>query len=268
MKIFQVAKTPTAYESVSLWSPLPTLPVYGGQLVAQALSAAHQTIDQFRAHSLHCFFLSPGTVDCAVTYDVHMVKQGRTFAIRRVDAVQRGRTIFTMNVSFCRVADASVQYQAYLSSIANLDFTRFEDNFTSDAHELVQRSLKYVRDCFDIEATTVDTKRFYKFLLKDKSGPRDKPDAACLIAFISDFFLIEASLVVLNADMFSVDVMTSVDHSLHFHMDMDVDEDTYFLVAECTRIVGSSACCTGIILNSKMEQVATVYQEGMVKVKV
>ena len=78
--------------------------IFGGQVLGQALVAAARTLDkddqQRNAHSLHAYFLRPGHRKSPVVYDVDRIRDGRSFNTRRVRAIQHGRAIFNMSVSF------------------------------------------------------------------------------------------------------------------------------------------------------------------------
>jgi acyl-CoA thioesterase-2 len=66
--------------------------VFGGQIMAQALMAAGRTVpDTLRVHSLHGYFLRPGNPDVPVLMSVDRIRDGRSFATRRVVATQRRR---------------------------------------------------------------------------------------------------------------------------------------------------------------------------------
>ena len=53
--------------------------VYGGQVVAQALRAATLTVSsEFRAHSLHAYFVRPGIETQPVLFEVERVRDGRS----------------------------------------------------------------------------------------------------------------------------------------------------------------------------------------------
>ena len=84
--------------------------VFGGQVLAQALSAAESTTEPGRdAHSLHSYFLRPGDVTRPIIYDVERIRDGASFSARRVKAVQNGKPIFFMTASF-HVSEAG-QYE-------------------------------------------------------------------------------------------------------------------------------------------------------------
>lgn len=75
--------------------------LYGGQVVAQALTACGATVDADRyPHSLHAYFLRAGDPARPVVYRIHRDRDGRSFSARRVEALQGGKPIFTMSASF------------------------------------------------------------------------------------------------------------------------------------------------------------------------
>lgn len=77
--------------------------VFGGQVVAQALAAAIRTVDGGRqAHSLHAYFMRGGDEDHPIDLRVHRDFDGRSFATRRVEAIQGGEPILTLSASFQR----------------------------------------------------------------------------------------------------------------------------------------------------------------------
>jgi acyl-CoA thioesterase-2 len=77
---------------------------FGGQVLAQALTAAAQTVAVTRVlHSLHAYFLVPGRTDKPLVYEVEVVRDGRSFSSRRVVARQAGQVIFYLSASFHEV---------------------------------------------------------------------------------------------------------------------------------------------------------------------
>jgi acyl-CoA thioesterase-2 len=74
--------------------------VYGGQLIAQALVAAARTVQGRVVHSLHAYFLDRGDPHRPIRYAVERVRDGRSFAHRRVSASQGAGETFCMQISF------------------------------------------------------------------------------------------------------------------------------------------------------------------------
>jgi len=77
------------------------LRAFGGQVAAQALVAAGRTVGTERhVHSLHGYFMRPGDPRRPIVYEVDRVRDGRTYATRRVTGVQDGQAIFSLSASF------------------------------------------------------------------------------------------------------------------------------------------------------------------------
>ena len=75
--------------------------VFGGQVLGQALSAAQQTVDAARhVHSIHAYFLRAGDVEHPIVYDVDRSRDGNSFSVRRVTAIQHGQPILVFAASF------------------------------------------------------------------------------------------------------------------------------------------------------------------------
>lgn len=74
---------------------------FGGQLVGQSLVAATRTVaPDLVPHSLHSYFLLPGDAYTPYIYTVERLRDGKSFAMRRVIARQKGQAVFHMSVSF------------------------------------------------------------------------------------------------------------------------------------------------------------------------
>src|SRR5579859_4209505 len=74
--------------------------VFGGQVIGQALMAATRTVEGTLPHSLHAYFLLAGDPKVPIIYEVDRIRDGKSFTTRNVKAVQHGRAIFSMSVSF------------------------------------------------------------------------------------------------------------------------------------------------------------------------
>ncbi|MDP6972046.1 MAG: thioesterase family protein, partial [Pseudomonadales bacterium] len=76
--------------------------LFGGQVLSQALRAAYHTVDGIWLHSLHGYFMRAGDAEKDVLYEVDRIRDGRSFATRRVVAIQHGEAIFNLEASFQR----------------------------------------------------------------------------------------------------------------------------------------------------------------------
>ena len=78
--------------------------VFGGQVLAQALTAAYRTVAKDRiAHSLSAYVVRSGLAGVPIEYRVEETRDGGSFSTRRLSATQDGRTIFFLACSFHRL---------------------------------------------------------------------------------------------------------------------------------------------------------------------
>ena len=85
--------------------------LFGGQVIAQSLVAANKTIDEEKIpHSLHAYFIRPGSWTLPIMFKVERVRNGRSFSTRRVLAIQNGEAILSMDVSF-QVKEDGLEHQ-------------------------------------------------------------------------------------------------------------------------------------------------------------
>ena len=91
--------------------------VFGGQVVAQSLSAAMQVAPPERVlHSCHAYFLAPGDSQYPIIYDVETLREGRTFSALRVKAIQHKNVICHVTASF-QVPEEGFDHQMDCSNI-------------------------------------------------------------------------------------------------------------------------------------------------------
>ncbi|BEI86339.1 hypothetical protein CcaverHIS002_0606260 [Cutaneotrichosporon cavernicola] len=102
-----LAVTPTtrvrgleAFTSSHLWTPYGARGVFGGQVVAQSLMAAIDTVEGKDLHSQHCYFLLPANSKAPITFTVERLRDGASYATRLVHALQDSRTVFILMASF------------------------------------------------------------------------------------------------------------------------------------------------------------------------
>lgn len=81
-------------------SPAGAARTFGGQLTAQALTAAGATSAGRPPKSLHCHFLVPARSNRPVDYRVERLRDGRSIAVRHVQAEQDGKLLLRMTAAF------------------------------------------------------------------------------------------------------------------------------------------------------------------------
>src|SRR5690606_8837976 len=95
--------------------------VFGGQVLGQALSAAQATLGEPRAaHSLHAYFLRVGDIDHPIIYEVDRTRDGGSFSVRRVSAIQHGKVIFFCAASF-QDAETGAEHQLGMPEVPDPD---------------------------------------------------------------------------------------------------------------------------------------------------
>jgi acyl-CoA thioesterase-2 len=83
--------------------------LFGGFVIAQAISAVTRDApDGRRLHSLHAYFLRPVLAAKPVDYLVRPVRDGRSFASRRLAASQDGKAVLELLCSFTADTDGYV----------------------------------------------------------------------------------------------------------------------------------------------------------------
>ena len=93
--------------------------LYGGQVCAQALLAASYTTPQeSAANSLSGYFLRPGNAAKPVIFQVERDHDGRTYAARRVVAIQGGEVVLNLASSFQRPRQGDDLTFARMPSVA------------------------------------------------------------------------------------------------------------------------------------------------------
>ena len=85
--------------------------IYGGQVIAQSLLAAYETVENRVCHSLHCYFIRPGDPNVPIIFDVDRSRDGGSFTTRRVVAIQHGQQIFNLAASF-QVEEQGYEHQS------------------------------------------------------------------------------------------------------------------------------------------------------------
>ena len=92
-------------------SPRQPPRIFGGQVLAQSLSAANRTVEEDRlAHSMHAYFMRPGNPEKQIVYEVQPLRDGKSFTTRLVIAKQDGEPIFNTTISY-QVAEEGLQHQ-------------------------------------------------------------------------------------------------------------------------------------------------------------
>jgi acyl-CoA thioesterase II len=253
--------------------------VYGGQVAGQAIAAAARTVTGRRLHSLHVAFLRPGNPKTTLHYGVAVLREGRTFSTRRVSVSQDGVTVMEALVSFLEPIDGD-DFQQNMPSVPGPEtLPRITDQLAAhlDGGEeeylgpmstgLVD--LRYVdpppRISVDGPAPDDAVCRVWLHLT-DELPPALLADpvlAACMLAYVSDWTILDPVQVAVGKTWQSLEQMASLDHAMWFHRPVDFS-DWLLYEQRSPSVSGGVGLGTGAIYNRDGTMVCTVTQEGYV----
>ena len=148
--------------------------LFGGQVIAQALRAAAATVEPDRPpHSLHSYFIRPGSPNEPVRYEVERLRDGRSFSTRQVVARQSAGAILNLSVSFQIEEDEADEQVATIP----------DDMPSPDDPSLQDTSWGKLIERYTVDLP--DGRLGYWIRLSADVGD-DPVDHACALAFMSD----------------------------------------------------------------------------------
>src|SRR5258705_8940167 len=250
--------------------------VYGGQVLGQALVAAVRTVEEVRpAHSMHAYFLLGGDPSHPIIYEVERIRDGGSFTTRRVKAVQHGRPIFTISVSFHK-AEEGFEHSAPMPHVPGPEELPNEQEMRRlMVANLPANMRSYWERERPIEMRPVDIERYlkrekaapvqYVWMRANGRLPDDFKLHQCVLAYASDFTLLDTALIPHGKQLFDRDIqLASLDHALWLHRPFRADE--WLLYAQDSPSAhGARAFCRGIVYTQGGLLVASVAQEGLVR---
>jgi acyl-CoA thioesterase II len=251
--------------------------VFGGQVIGQALVAACRTVDVLGRppHSLHAYFLLGGDPAVPIIYEVDRIRDGKSFVTRRVVAIQHGRAIFIMAVSFHR-DEPGMSHQAEMPSVPRPEQLANEENIKARVLPIMPDPVRrYYERERPIELRPVEFDRylgnkteggrFHVWIRATGKLPDEPAIHECVLAYASDMMLLDSALIPHGRTVFEPSMMAaSLDHALWFHRPFRADE--WLLYAqESPNLSGSRGFSRGLIFASDGTLVASVCQEGLLR---
>ena len=254
--------------------------VFGGQVLGQALSAAQATVDgsagERRAHSLHAYFLRAGNIEAPIVYEVDRTRDGGSFSVRRVTAIQHGRVIFFCAASFQAEEDGA-EHQLSMPEVPQPEDIGPAPPVPAEVMATlppkVQRWLSrrgpfefrhvYPRD----ELNPPKRPPFQQVWFRLSEPVGDSPELhRALLAYASDFQLLGTATYPHGISYYQPNVqMASLDHALWFHRPFRADDWLLYSI-DSPSAGGSRGLARGQIFDRQGRLVASTAQEGLIRV--
>lgn len=248
--------------------------VFGGQVIGQALVAACRTVEGRRPHSLHGYFMLPGSPDIPIIYEVDRIRDGRSFTTRRVVAIQNGQAIFSMSASF-QIDEPGFDHAADMPDVPMPEDLAGTGGF---APEVLAKMPETVRRYFErerpIDLRPVEFERYdgspreprFNVWIKAKERLPDDPTIHnCVLAYASDLTLLDSSLIAHGRTVFEKRIRAaSLDHALWIHRPFRAD-DWLLYAQDSPNASGARGFSRGAIYTREGMLVASVAQEGLIR---
>ncbi len=242
--------------------------LFGGIVAAQALSAAYRTVEDIQVHSLHSYFLRPGDPAIPVILDVDRIRDGRSFATRRVVARQRGEAIFNLAASFHIVEEGFDHQQVQPITRGPYDFSGPEDFGMSPRdffpHNWQTRGIpieiRYDRSPAEWKPGALERQMWFRI---NGELPDDPGVHNIMLTYLSDLALM-GTAVSAHAPSFDNLMGASLDHAMWFHRPVKANNWLLYDM-KAPSASGARGFNIGHIYTEDGSLVASAAQEGLMR---
>jgi acyl-CoA thioesterase-2 len=257
--------------------------IFGGLVVAQALVAAMRTAPAgYAPHSLHAYFILPGDPAQPIVYETDNLRDGRSFATRRVVARQGAAAIFALSASF-HVAEVGFDHQSAMPDVPGPD-RLMSDRELAKAYrdKLPANVVSYFLRDRPIELKPVDPGKYlgrkptpdelarpaqHVWFRTREPLPDDPALHLAILAYASDMTLLDTAMVPHGKSVFDSDIMpASLDHAMWFHRPVRADRWLLF-AQDSPSAFGALGLARGMIFSEDGTLAANVAQEGLIRRK-
>ena len=244
--------------------------IFGGQVIGQALATAYQTVKGLTCHSLHCYFIRPGDPKAPVLYQVERARDGKSFATRRVAAIQHGEQIFNLAASF-QITEDGFEHQFAMPDVPSPE--ALEDDFKERySQRTPDQQLWFAARPMEIRPAGTfnpgggpEKSGRYSWIRTKSDLGGDEGFNQAVLAYVSDAGILEAAMRPHNL-MFQTPGLqsASLDHAMWFHRPVKMN-DWHLYVQESPSASGARGFTRGMIYSKAGALVASVAQEGLMR---
>lgn len=249
--------------------------VYGGQVLAQAISAAAATVVADRViHSQHAYFLRPGDPRVPIVFEVERVRDGASFSSRQVVALQHNKPIIVASMSFQQPARGD-DYQPPMPQVPAPESLSSERELGLESGKLDESFMIITGEDLDIRMVEpIDwhnpvprEPKLQAWMKTTGPVPNKSGLQHALLAYLSDAFLVDACLIKHGRSFEDPSwQVASLDHALWFHEDFRVDEWLLHEV-EAERVGGGRGLARGNFYTREGRLVASTVQQSLMRMR-
>jgi acyl-CoA thioesterase-2 len=249
--------------------------IFGGHVIAQALMAAYETVEERICHSIHCYFIRPGDPNIPILYEVDRSRDGSSFTTRRVIAIQHGRQIFNLAASF-QVPEPGFEHQAEMPPAPAPDsvpdgFDQYKamlDKLPEAARRMMGRPRPIEQRPLNPRAPDEKLPPFSNTWMRARAeiGP-DQHLHQAILAYASDMGLLETSMRPHGVTWQTPGLQSaSLDHVIWFHRPLNFNE-WHLFAQDSPSDSGARGFVRGQMFAHDGRLVASVAQEGLIRLR-
>jgi acyl-CoA thioesterase II len=253
--------------------------IFGGQIIAQALVAATNTVAPDRVvHSLHAYFIRPGDEDFPAEYWVERDFDGRSYSNRRVVAKQGSKVILNFAASFQK-PEVGMSHQDAMPDVAPPEGLTSEADLMLEYSHMIPQEMRSrflrarpvewrpasPRAWMSIEAAPARQQSWFRL---SKVIGDDPLLHRAILAYITDQQLLGTCTMPHGLNWLKGELISSsIDHAVWIHDDFRVDD---WMLFDTTSPVsgGGRGLNLGHIYTRDGRMVASVSQEGLIRRRV
>jgi acyl-CoA thioesterase-2 len=252
--------------------------IFGGQLLAQALYAALQTVSDRLPHALHASFELPASAIRPLVYQVREGHDGRSLSHRRIMAFQSGNTVLSADASFSATGDGFQHQSGWraeppvpeslptLAAVAACYETQVSEHGRGRLTTYPQLEIRpiEVREHLLLQPGNPASRIWIR---ARGDMPTGQSGWAAVLTYLSDYLLINAALIPHVSDMPHEHLfVASLNHAMWFHL--PADPSRWLLYETESSWAGQGrALIHGRFYSEAGQLVASVVQEAMIRTR-
>lgn len=251
--------------------------VFGGQVIAQAISAAQQSTHNERLiHSCHSYFLRPGDSTLPINYEVEVLRDGRSLSARRVKALQNEQLIFTMTASF-HAEEPGFSHQAIMPSapsplmlateqelVSQLSPTAINQRFVKAFSAERALEIRPVQPFNPLKGHVSEARRQLWLKANGQIAVHSSLHSA-LLGYAADLNFLPVALQPHGKGFLEEDMqVATVDHSMWFHRPININDWLLYDI-ESPTAQNSRGFVRGAFYDRQGRLIASTAQEGIIR---